>query len=371
MSSNNSANIRKLERDETNGTTNNRTQILLVSLILISVICVIFLWSRYLHCDPNSPRIVQFDCIFSRRQKAPQLEIPGVRQLTDDVYYYKSPVWSPDGNTIAVMRNTENLPPSGPDPNAWEIVLIDSATGKINELIDPNDKDRAKLYPSWSAETGQLLYITQVPSPTDDLPWLTKNVLSLYSPEDATIQQFECSTCEWPAWLSKSTVLVNVNLGKKDNERPDFGLALFDTTTEQLTELMKTDLIGPFAVSPDATEILLVDDQCSGIWNYTIGAKSITSFIDSSELHKCDPNWSWNGQKIIYIEKDPPLGAPTYLMISNADGSNPLRILEPELALYQIRYPAWSPDGTRIVFTYGSEGASTVYIMDLPEHLRP
>jgi Tol biopolymer transport system component len=371
MSANHPGNMRKPEPNEIKGITSNRTRIFLASLILISVVCVIFLWSHYLHCDPNSPRIVQFDCIFSRLQKTPKLEIAGVRQLTDDVYYYQSPVWSPDSSTIAVMRNRENQPPGGPDPNAWEIVLIDSETGKISEIIDPNGQDRVKLYPSWSAETGQLLYITQVPSPTEDLPWLAKNVLSLYSPEDSTIRQFDCPTCEWPAWLSKSTVLVNANLSKNENERPDFGLAIFDITTERLTELIKTDLIGPFAVAPDGTEILLIDDQCSGIWNYTIGAEGITSFIDSSELYECDPNWSWNGQKIVYTEKDPPLGAPTYLMISNADGSNPLRILEPELANYQIRYPAWSPDGTSIVFTYGSEGASTVYIMDLPEHLWP
>ncbi|MDO8055744.1 MAG: hypothetical protein Q6361_02685 [Candidatus Hermodarchaeota archaeon] len=305
--------------------------------------------------------------MFTRRQKTPRLELPGVHQLTNDYYYYQSPVWSPDGNTIAVMRNAENLPPGGPNPNAWEIVFINPDTGKLTEFDDPRFKDQANLYPSWSVETGQLAFITQVPNPTDDLPWLTKNLLSLYSPkEDKFVEQFECITCEWPAWISNSTIMVNMNLGNKV-----FGIAIFDINTRQFTELVRTDLIGPYSVSPDGKEILMVDDQCTGIWKYTLGIESFISFIDSSEMHECDPNWSWNGQRLVYIEKDPSIGAPTYLTVSNADGSNPLRLLEPELALYQIRYPAWSPDGTRIVFTYGSEGASTIYIMDVPEQLQP
>ena len=367
MSEGNSASIGKQERDEIKKGLSNRAIILSITLILISVACVVLLWDRYLHCDPQSPRIVQFDCVFERRQKTPRLELPDVHQLTNDYYYYKSPVWSPDGKTIAVMRNAENLPPSGPDPNAWEIVFMDPVTGKMTEFDDPGLKDQVALYPSWSVETGELAFITQVPDPTDDLPWLTKNMLSLYSPdEDELVGQFECGTCEWPAWLSKSTVLVNMNLGNKV-----FGIAFLDLQTGQFTELIRTDLVGPYAASPDGNEVLMVDDQCTGIWKYTWGSENVIGFIDSSEMHECDPSWSWNGQNLVYIEKHPAIGAPTYLTISNTDGSDPLRLLEPELALYQIRYPAWSPDGTQIVFTYGSEGASTVYIMDIPEHLRP
>jgi len=83
------------------------------------------------------------------------------------------------------------------------------------------------------------------------------------------------------------------------------------------------------------------------------------------------PAWSPDGSKIVYASL-PASGDRTsgQLMIANADGSAP----EPLFSEPQPRgmlSPAWSPDGTQIAFLYGTQHTNRVLVADVPERLRP
>jgi len=85
----------------------------------------------------------------------------------------------------------------------------------------------------------------------------------------------------------------------------------------------------------------------------------------------CFPTFSQDGGRLAYVAKVNSEARPTRLTIANADGSNPTPLFSQELPNV-ITYPAWSPDGSHIAFTYGAEtGANAVYLAEVPERLRP
>ena len=58
-----------------------------------------------------------------------------------------------------------------------------------------------------------------------------------------------------------------------------------------------------------------------------------------------DPEWSPDGQRILFTSIRDDLALQVYVM--NADGTGQMRLTQPPEQAYG---PAWSPDGQRIVF---------------------
>jgi hypothetical protein len=58
-------------------------------------------------------------------------------------------------------------------------------------------------------------------------------------------------------------------------------------------------------------------------------------------------------------------------MITNKDGSNPISLFN-DTTPHELAYPTWSPDGSQIAFTMGAlENANAIYIVEVPDNLRP
>ena len=72
-----------------------------------------------------------------------------------------------------------------------------------------------------------------------------------------------------------------------------------------------------------------------------------------------DPAWSPDGSRIVFVSQDT---ASDDIWIVNADGSG-LRNLTPRERAWDKR-PSWSPDGTRIVFWSDREGRMQLFTMD-------
>lgn len=383
----------------TNRTFRRRAALLGMGLLILTIACCGFVYRIFLECNPGLPRDLQFGCLFAPLPSAPVLQLPGASPLTQDSYLYENPVWSPDGQTIAVMRNTVNQTPHGPMPRGWELVLLKVDTKEMQVIDLGDDVQMPKTAdPTWSPDGRYLAFMAIVeripPTPPQIFPTDVYNLI-VFSVADGSWQKIDCPYCDWLLrWLTDGSLLgvAGTDTGSNNlrvvNINPETGEVLSDRPILNVNDLYVSvnDMqlsTSEFVVSIDGQRLLVsMHDRarCSGIWKYAGDLKELTPFIDSPDKHECDPAWSWDGSKLAYTLKDAnvsaPSAAPSHLIIANADGSEAQAWLRPNLAFYQIRYPAWSPDGTRMVFAYGvfrltHPSYSTLYIADVPPHLQP
>jgi Tol biopolymer transport system component len=85
----------------------------------------------------------------------------------------------------------------------------------------------------------------------------------------------------------------------------------------------------------------------SQIWTMLADGSSLTN-ISNSSTFDTDPAWSPDGSTIVFTRRDDTTGLFS-LWVMGADGSNPHQLLTPPSGA-DDRNPAWSPDGTTIAF---------------------
>ena len=153
-----------------------------------------------------------------------------------------------------------------------------------------------------------------------------------------------------------------------------FGLGWLDLDTGQVVVELSLPRAQPrqyqyrdISISPDGRTLLLGAAD-GDTYRYAIGSGDPpVHFLSSAAT----PAWSPDGSKIVYASL--PANGDLYsgqLMIANADGSSPEPLFsEPQPA--GMLSPAWSPDGTQIAFLYGTQHSNRLMIAEVPEDLRP
>lgn len=110
--------------------------------------------------------------------------------------------------------------------------------------------------------------------------------------------------------------------------------------------------------SPDGTRIAFADTSAAQILVGNADGSGVPQDISNTTAHDGFPNWSPDGTRLVFARV--PVGSQSgafQIWIMNADGSGQHAVTTPDLdyglpGSHEDWYPAWSPDGTQIVYQY-------------------
>jgi hypothetical protein len=356
--------------------------------VLLGCGVAFMLWEMFFQCDPRHPWDMQLGCVIRADPTPRPFPLEGVRQLTFDATYYEQLRWSPAGGYLLAIR-CEMIQRQAACYEGRQPVLIDLATGQVSDLDFswyPTAATSLELDSYiWSSDGNEvLLDFTEVfvatPVPPEPPSFLSDReyvrhqvVLNLATQEYTEIE----TGGVWPiAWLDGQSTIFGYQRGKYNQEAGNsidsFGWYDYQAQSWQEEMKLNSDNYGrTLTLSPDQMTVLLGRDlsnsSCHGqVLVYELGNHA-GGFTDIRGA--CFPAYSVDGSKLAFSRIAEGEIWPHGVWIAGTDGSNPqpaFVVDEPE----STSSIAWSPDGSEIAFTYGYH-FNAIYVIEVPEHLRP
>lgn len=283
--------------------------------------------------------------------------------------YFMNPVWSPNGQFIAMSGNNHN-----------SIHVLEVATGEIRQLVDA---DRSGYGFSWSADSEHILYrhTTLGERTVQHAP----AIVDIAGGEPRIVGESSIRMPALPVW-SPDASQVYISNGREVVSAPsDVVLEASKLVSPQLADLLKgqhalmnkgaslalisaSDIrdLNPMpgseyvnaALSPDGTRVVF---EVLGGGMHVLNLET-GSIVDLGPGNR--PVWSPALNRIAFMvaEDDGYTYTSSDIYVINADGTG-RRKLSTTTSLIEMN-PSWSPDGTRIAFDVYAMGDIYVITID-------
>jgi TolB protein len=274
----------------------------------------------------------------------------GRRTLTADTATHTTPIWSPDGTRLAFWTSTAGGPLS--------LTVVDAEGGNprvvtgASRFSVASTGSQSASWPSaadWSPDGSRLAFSAIVDR-------VSRIVVVTLDGREPTLIGDPTLEAQSPVWSPDGTRIAFAG-----GRYPTSALYVINADGSsapiRLTHLAgDVDSFIAAGWSPDGTRLV-----------YEAGVNSFNQFIwivnaDGSNEHAFDspdrgrilvdnqwPAWSPDGRKIVFVRTDDGSAViGPQLFVMNADGSGLEGLTTPQI---DDGPPAWSPDGTRIVAT--------------------
>ena len=173
---------------------------------------------------------------------------------------------------------------------------------------------------------------------------------------------------------NQTNITNNAAADDAPNYSPDGSLIVFTSNRDGNNEIyrMNADGSNPLRLtndaasdfspyySPDGATIVFVSTRDGNSEIYKMNADGTNQVrLTNNTSSDTEPAFSPGGQKIVYVSST---AGPIKLFTMNADGSNPQSIPDSFGFAPSYERPSYSPDGTKIIFTYTSDSGFEVRV---------
>jgi Tol biopolymer transport system component len=266
------------------------------------------------------------------------------------------------GKNGRIVFSSDRAVPFAPASKGHEIFAVNPDGTGLVKLTDGTGLSRHDHSPAWSPDGSQIVFAR-----TDVSGCGCGSFLYVMGADGSGVRQIPNSgfNAADPGWAPDGERIVFANFpgtqcisdGCTENAYDIFTIRLDGTGLTQLTSGGRSD--NDPAWSPNGREIAFVSNRLIDAPYYGsrfvfkmnadgTGQTMLTGFA-VDERH---PDWSPDGRRIVFHSDRPPHYGGSKIWVMGADGANITQLTGESSAPGQIdRWPAWSPDGTRIAFT--------------------
>ena len=262
--------------------------------------------------------------------------------------------WSPDGGWIATSDKEQEDEPLG-------VFLVSTVTGEKRRLTRP-DRGQRDTAPAFAPDGTRMAFVRVLSFGISEIfqLQLSRNGQPIGDPRAVTgLKRLSTS----PAWNASGTeVLFSSGEVFTDRQlyRGPVSGAPGSTQFQRISAETPDGTV--FAVNRETTRVLygreFFDPNLWMLTHHSLGHSHTTRVFAPSTWVDLNPQFSPDGERVAF---ESSRTGSFEIWTARRDGSNLLRVTS--MGGAPTGSPSWAPDGRRIAFTSGASGRSHVYIV--------